>query len=210
MPKITYLERQKSGVYYYRRRIPKDCIAGFQGSHSKGIVKRSLRTKDFRTAQSAASILNVEMEQAFEKARGVSIGIAEHSDDRSSESKRKLANATKDILEEVKRALLRSNPDSDEKVERLIVAMSGSFPEACITNYEALINALELPDPNDRHVLAAAIKSGATHIVTENLKDFPREVAEDYDITPITVDDFLYNTYELYPEQAVSAILRHC
>jgi hypothetical protein len=42
-----------------------------------------------------------------------------------------------------------------------------------VSGYEPLIEGLKLPDPDDRHVLAAAVKAGAQVIVTRNLRDFP-------------------------------------
>ena len=67
-----------------------------------------------------------------------------------------------------------------------------------MTGYERLIEGLELPDPDDRHVLAAAILSGATHIITENLTDFPADALDPFAIEAIDTDDFLSRTYDLY------------
>lgn len=68
--------------------------------------------------------------------------------------------------------------------------MNAALPDALVENYESLIPALELPDPNDRHVLAAAIRSQSNAIVTFNLKDFPDAVLSQYDIEAIDPDDF--------------------
>ena len=76
-----------------------------------------------------------------------------------------------------------------------------------MTGYEPLALGLTLPDPDDRHVLAAAIRCGAQHIVTENLKDFPSVVLEEFDIEAISADEFLMRTFELYPDPAI-AVLR--
>ncbi len=62
-------------------------------------------------------------------------------------------------------------PDSEVK-KRLLKAQL-AFPDALVENYESLVNSLELPDEKDRHVLAAAIKTNANIIVTNNIKDFP-------------------------------------
>ena len=56
-----------------------------------------------------------------------------------------------------------------------LAAIRKHFPEALVTGYEPLIEALTLPDPDDRHVLAAAILCGAQQIITENLADFPED-----------------------------------
>jgi len=47
--------------------------------------------------------------------------------------------------------------------------MNMAFPDALVHNYETLINSIQLPDKNDRHVLAAAIKTNADLIITNNL-----------------------------------------
>jgi len=51
--------------------------------------------------------------------------------------------------------------------------MKAFLPEADVTNYRPLVAGLKLPDSDDRHVLATAIASKASVIVTWNLKDFP-------------------------------------
>ncbi len=52
-------------------------------------------------------------------------------------------------------------------------AMEAAFPEALVSGFEHLEEGLQLPDMNDRHVVAAAIATAAAVIVTDNLKDFP-------------------------------------
>jgi Luciferase-like monooxygenase len=56
--------------------------------------------------------------------------------------------------------------------------MSGAIRDCLVTGYEPLIDVVTLPDPNDRHVLAAAIKSRAQVTVTINIKDFPESALE--------------------------------
>lgn len=84
--------------------------------------------------------------------------------------------------------------------------MRKAFPEAEITGYEHLIDALTLPDPDDRHVLAAAIRIKADMIVTDNVKDFPPDVLAEFEIETSTADVFLANTVDLYKADAVKAI----
>lgn len=74
--------------------------------------------------------------------------------------------------------------------------------------YEELIDILILPDPNDRYVLAAAIKASANAIVTFNLKDFPSDVLLKYGIEAIHPDEFVYSQIDLAPTIACSAIKR--
>ncbi len=62
------------------------------------------------------------------------------------------------------------------QLQRIRELMDQYTDDALVMGYESLITGLNLPDPDDRHVLAAAIKCGANAIVTLNLKDFPAAV----------------------------------
>lgn len=64
---------------------------------------------------------------------------------------------------------------------------------------------MTLPDPNDCHVLAAAIKTNANVIVTNNIKDFPKDYLSSYGLSAKTADDFLTDIIDLNPEQAIKA-----
>ena len=71
--------------------------------------------------------------------------------------------------------LLANRPDlSREKLERTRRLMLESAPDSLVENYEAQIENITLPDPDDRHVVAAAIAGKASIIVTFNLSDFPK------------------------------------
>ncbi|MGP6174004.1 hypothetical protein [Corynebacterium sp. A21] len=71
---------------------------------------------------------------------------------------------------------------------------------------EELIEALSLPDPDDRHVLAAAIRCGAQVIVTENKKDFPKDVMDRYGIEIQGADEFLCDQINLFGSRAHQAV----
>jgi predicted nucleic acid-binding protein len=87
------------------------------------------------------------------------------------------------VHEEWMTALLRNRPDlSREKLERTRILMDKHAPDALVTGYEDLIEGLELPDPNDRHVMAAAIKGRADVIVTANVRDFPADTLTPFEI----------------------------
>ena len=78
------------------------------------------------------------------------------------------------IHEEWMRNVQNDYPDiTRQKAERIRDLMNAHAHDCLVTGYEDLIEALVLPDPNDRHVLAAAIRAGADVIVTSNLADFP-------------------------------------
>ena len=102
---------------------------------------------------------------------------------------------TDKIHEEWSRALLKNNTNiSVEKNERVKFLMNQAMPDACIeeTLFSGLIPILSIPDPNDRHVLAAAIIGKCNYILTFNLKDFPNRSLEKYGIYAISPDHFLY------------------
>ncbi len=78
--------------------------------------------------------------------------------------------------------------------------------DAKIVDYQHLIPALELPDPNDRHVLAAAIVGRCDVIVTQNIKHFPQKELELYGIDAQHPDDFLVGLLGLHQGRFCSAI----
>lgn len=108
------------------------------------------------------------------------------------------------IFSEWKTVMLRKGIAEDEADKR-INKVNCAFPDALVQNYEPLIDHLELKDPNDRHVLAAAIKSNSNVIVTNNLKDFPEEYLKTFGLTAKTADDFLTDIIDLNPEIAIKA-----
>lgn len=84
---------------------------------------------------------------------------------------------TEQILDEMFAALRRNRPELEpEKLDRTRSLMASAVRDWRVTGYESLIDPLKLPDPDDRHVLAAAIRARAQVIVTSNLRDFPVEM----------------------------------
>lgn len=108
--------------------------------------------------------------------------------------------------------LLQNRPDIErEKLVRTTELMTRSVLDSQIEGYESIINILQLPDPNDRHVLAAAIIGHADAIVTFNLKDFPQDALDQYHIEAQHPDDFIANQFELQQLAAINATkkMRH-
>jgi len=102
------------------------------------------------------------------------------------------------IHDEWSRNLVKKREDLDPKaVQATIKAMQSAFPDATVSGFEELITGLNLPDEDDRHVLAAAIRCNADVIVTYNLKDFPSKELNKYDIEAQEPDEFVYNLIEL-------------
>jgi len=113
------------------------------------------------------------------------------------------------IHEEWKRNLLRNRPDlSRERLNRTSDLMNQAIPDCLVEAYEALIADLQLPDPDDRHVLAAAIHGGASIIVTFNLRDFPGEALAPFGIEALHPDVFILNLFERDAAAIISAAQR--
>jgi predicted nucleic acid-binding protein len=108
------------------------------------------------------------------------------------------------IFQEWKKIMLEKGVNELDAVNR-INKVNQAFPDALIINYKGLIDKLELPDVDDRHVLAAAIKVNANLIVTNNLKDFPRHYLQSFGLNAKTADDFLTDIIDLNQEQAIAA-----
>lgn len=99
---------------------------------------------------------------------------------------------TADIHREWIEALLRNEPHRNRAaLERTRDLMDSKTRDCLVTSYEALIPVIELPDPNDRHVLAAAIVGRCDVIVTQNLKHFPEAALVPYGINAQHPDVFL-------------------
>tara|TARA_Y100000815_G_scaffold255461_1_gene262350 strand:- start:551 stop:1069 length:519 start_codon:yes stop_codon:yes gene_type:complete len=94
-------------------------------------------------------------------------------------------------------------------MERLAVTrdrMKAVLPEADVADYSPLIAKLELPDPDDRHVLAAAIAGKASVIVTWNLKDFPARHLLPHGVVSQSPDDFLSDLYAASRYALISSV----
>jgi hypothetical protein len=99
---------------------------------------------------------------------------------------------TQKILDDVLTARKRRNPGIEPgKLTRLRELMIDAVADCLVTGYEDLIDGLKLPDPDDRHVLAAAIRASAQVIVTRNLSDFPAADLGRWNIEAKSPDDFV-------------------
>ncbi len=111
---------------------------------------------------------------------------------------------TEEIFSELER-VMRDKGVTEKDIKKRQAIMNKAFPDALVLNYQGLISSLNLPDPNDRHVLAAAIKTNANLIITSNLRDFPDAVLSKYGLAAKCPDDFLADIIDLNPAQAVKA-----
>ena len=110
------------------------------------------------------------------------------------------------IEDEWTRNLLKNRTDLDEKrVNRTVGFMNYFFPFANVTNFDHHILNIQLPDPDDRHVVACAIQCEAEIIVTKNLKDFPQEELEKFNITAQHPGNFISDLFEMNKKVTMEA-----
>jgi predicted nucleic acid-binding protein len=114
------------------------------------------------------------------------------------------------INEEWTRNLLQNNPQLDSsKVARIVLLMNKAVGDWEVSSFEELIPSLSLPDENDRHVLAAAIKANADAIITFNLDDFPESCLSPHGIEALHPDDFVLDLLDLNAHQVLDSA-REC
>jgi predicted nucleic acid-binding protein len=114
------------------------------------------------------------------------------------------------IHEEWIRNVLKARPDlKREQLERTRSLMDAHVRDCLVEGYEPLVESIELPDPNDRHVLAAAIIGKADLIITFNLKDFPHTSLQPYSIETRHPDAFITYLMDIAPGEVCAAVKRH-
>jgi predicted nucleic acid-binding protein len=113
------------------------------------------------------------------------------------------------IHDEWIRNLLANRPDlTPEQLARTKALMNLSVPDCLVRDYEDLIPGLNLPDPNDRHVLAAAIAGSCDAILSFNRKDFPTETLQKFDLEFLHPDEFIFAQIGLNAAAVVVAAQR--
>lgn len=113
---------------------------------------------------------------------------------------------TSQIHQEWTRNVQQNRPDvSPAQLERTVDLMNRAVMDCLVSGYEDLIDGLDLPDRDDRHILAAAIRSRANAIVTFNLDDFPSRILSKYDVEAQHRDEFLHHQFGLDQAQIIMA-----
>lgn len=114
------------------------------------------------------------------------------------------------IHDEWIRNLMERRPDlTQEQLQKIRMLMDKSVPDCLVKGHESLAEKLDLPDPDDNHVLAAAIIARADVIVTYNLKDFPSRILDIYEIEAQHPDDFVCCQIDLHPGLVYKSMKRH-
>lgn len=114
---------------------------------------------------------------------------------------------TEDILDECFGSIRRERPDLNQAaLSRTRQLMIGAVPDCLVTGYKTLIGCLTLPDPDDRHVLAAALRAGAQVIVTSNLRHFPPDLLAPFDVCAQGPDEFMLGLIDLNPDLVVEIL----
>ena len=117
------------------------------------------------------------------------------------------AHWTDRLHDEWTRNLVLNRPDLDPvKLQRTRELMDRAIDTAKISGYEPLIPRLQLPDPDDRHVVAAALHGKAELIVTRNLRDFPEEVLEPLGLQAIHPDQLVQTFLARDPALVLEAL----
>lgn len=116
---------------------------------------------------------------------------------------------TDEILDEVFDNLTANRPDLDPNaLTRTRELMVRAVRDCLVTGYDPLIKAIELPDPDDRHVLAAAIRARAQVIVTNNLSDFPDGTLRPWNVAAKAPDDIVLDQIDLNRQTVYGAVQR--
>ncbi len=111
------------------------------------------------------------------------------------------------ILGEAADAIVEIHPDlAPDVVAKRFAAMNDTFEDACVEGWEVLEATLSLPDPDDRHVVAAAMRGRADAIVTANVRDFPDEALAPLGLAVVEPDDFLLDQLDLAPRIVLDAL----
>ena len=110
------------------------------------------------------------------------------------------------IMDEACRAIIEVRHTSEPQATGFLKAINKAFPLALTEGWEPFESDAKLPDPNDRHVVAAARQAGANVIVTYNLKDFPASIISKYGIHAESPDTFPGSIFDKHPEKTTDAM----
>lgn len=114
---------------------------------------------------------------------------------------------SKRILDEMVSAIEEIHPGlADGPAHGRADTMDRAFDDACVAGWEPLVQGIPLPDEDDRHVVAAALRGQADIIVTANLSDFPANLLEPLGLEAQGPDEFLLNQLDLDPDVVIRVL----
>lgn len=117
---------------------------------------------------------------------------------------------TDSIHDEWIRSVRQNRPDlTSDQLDRTRAFMNAHVRDCLVTGFEHLIPCVDLPDADDRHVVAAAVHCRADLIVTFNLADFPKEQLARFQLEAQHPDDFILHLLDLHPSLVCEAASRH-
>lgn len=111
------------------------------------------------------------------------------------------------ILEEWARAAIKLGPQGEAQARSEIAMLQAAWPAASVRHPPELETRLWLPDPNDLHVLAAAVAGSSDAIMTVNAKDFPRNILTEEGLHRVDPDSYLQGCAEANPERVAPVAL---
>jgi predicted nucleic acid-binding protein len=112
-----------------------------------------------------------------------------------------------EVLGEVRRTVVAKRGVDSWSLDRTLACIERYFEDSMVEGWQLLVSGLALPDPDDRHVLAAAIVGDAQSIVTFNLGDFPIECLLPYRVDAVHPDAFLLGLLHSTPDAVIAALL---
>jgi hypothetical protein len=115
---------------------------------------------------------------------------------------------TDEIHDEWMRNLMVQMPaiPMEERLHVTRQLMNGALPTATIRGYEEHIPRVTLPDPDDRHVVAAGIAAHASHVLTWNLRHFPTNELKKFGLRRMTPDAYLSALFNKIPDLVISSL----
>ena len=112
------------------------------------------------------------------------------------------------VVDEAVRAISDIRPGlGEDRIRRRFTAMDAAFPGASVTAGTSTLNDYDFPDPDDKHVVAAALVASAQTIVTANTKDFPKPLMHRLGLSVMTPDELLLALLDEDAEAMTSVVV---
>ena len=112
------------------------------------------------------------------------------------------------VVEEAVGAISDIRPGlGEDRIRRRFTAMNSAFPGASVPADMSMLDDYYFPDPDDKHVVAAALVASAQTIVTANTKDFPKPLMHRLGLSVMTPDELLLALLDDDPETMTSVIV---